>query len=566
MGIELINIDHIHPNPDNPRKHFDEAAIAELAASIREVGILQPLLVTPVAIGDEARYRLICGERRWYAAKQAGLVQAPAIIRNDLTTAQEAEIMLIENLQRKDLDPIEEAGAYRELLIGYGYTQEKLAEKLGVSQGHIANRIRLLELPETVKENISRGIISASHGKVLAGHKNLPSPVIEKAVEIIAADNVPVSKADNMILRLVAEKGLPLFDNYRKKPEFKSGKGSECYTCEHRAMGKDMYISGGDNEQPFCLNHECWELKQQVALQKKFDKAQRAASGQDVVDTSKLNWDQYTSWMQGDTGYDQSECFDCEHRKRTVDRENRHICLDPACMKKKRSAKVRADNKVKKDAFQVELQDIAEMAKSHTDAVFYRGNGVAQLDKTALIYLAAQVLACVEQWHDRKTSLFKYLKEKYGWDHDVLKRGAWGLLNNDWDIFRQLIEKLDERQLLELIFEWPAVARGLNGAEGWFLKQMPTTRQKEEDLLARSYQDKNGHVIFVSAGLWSESGGEEYGTFWRSEAGGLHRVKSQAMPMTPSREEAQRNLDAWADKNGLQPINGDAQCNQTRTA
>ena len=193
MGSAFININQISPNPNNPRKNFDEAALEELAASIREHGIIQPLVVkyTDTGEGGGLQCQLICGERRLRAAKMLRMEKVPVVYRmvdeDELSPAAEALKMLVENLQREDLDPIEEAGAYQRVLDEFKYTQEDLAQQVGKSQGHIANRLRLLELPDTVKENISRGIISASHGKVLAGHKNLPASVIEKAVEIITS-------------------------------------------------------------------------------------------------------------------------------------------------------------------------------------------------------------------------------------------------------------------------------------------------------------------------------------------------------------------------------------------
>ena len=151
MLVSQVDTGKIYPNPANPRKAFDQAALDELAASIKEVGILQPLVV--VVDHERDGYRLIAGERRWRAAKLAGLETVPVIAR-EITAAQEAEAMLVENLQREDLDPIEEASALKGLLSDHGYTQEQLAGKLGISQAHIANRTRLLRLPESAKENI----------------------------------------------------------------------------------------------------------------------------------------------------------------------------------------------------------------------------------------------------------------------------------------------------------------------------------------------------------------------------------------------------------------------------
>lgn len=462
-----ISLEDIETNPNNPRKFFDQESLEQLAQSIREVGILQPLVVVPVRDKEgnlTPRYRLICGERRYRAAKLAGRVAVPVSVKH-MTPVQEAEIMLIENLQRKDLGPVEEARAYQELLSQHDYTQEALGEKLGVSQAHIANRIRLLELPDTVKENISRGIISASHGKVMAGHKNVPAEILEEATKAITENNVPVARTSDTVRRLVAEKGMPLYDHwhYDKKPQFKTGKGSSCYECEHRAIG--IYAQ---EEQPYCMSKECWDAKQAEAIEKQVKKAEKA----DTVDISKLNYTQYEYWSEGSSEYDQSECRDCIKRKRGEGRES-YFCLDPACMKKKKAAMSKQKNKAARDAFQEELQKISELADSH---VYYR-YPVSQeltvtLDRQALMYLAAQILGSVDQMGDRKVTVYKYLKDNYGLEHDVLKRGAYGMLNNEWEIFRSLLATLDERQLLSVIFEWPAVARGLQGAEGWFLHQV----------------------------------------------------------------------------------------------
>ena len=155
----MINIplDMIVPNPMNPRKSFDPEGLAELAASIRSVGILQPIVVVEAEITPRT-YRIVAGERRWRAAKEAGLAAIPAVVKSGLSEAQELKIMVVENLQRKDVSPIEEAHGVK-LLLDAGLTQEALGERLGKSQSHIANRLRLLELPEPVLWNISRGII-----------------------------------------------------------------------------------------------------------------------------------------------------------------------------------------------------------------------------------------------------------------------------------------------------------------------------------------------------------------------------------------------------------------------
>ncbi|OPX91824.1 MAG: Chromosome-partitioning protein Spo0J [Pelotomaculum sp. PtaB.Bin104] len=471
----------------NVRKNFDEAKLQELAESIKENGIIEPLIVRsdPEKAPDfnNDSFELIAGERRLRAAKLIALDTVPARIMY-IEKKQAAKLQLIENVQREDLNPIEEAYAYKALLNEHGYTQEKLATELGVSQAHIANRLRLLDLPEEIQENISREIISPSHGRVLAGYKNVPVEIIKKAAETIASDNVPVAKTADLVRKQVADNGMPLYDHWssEKKPQFKCGKGSECYECEHRAMGAAW---ASEQDQPYCMYRECWDKKQTEAIQKKVKKAENA----DVVDIGKLSYNQYEYWYEESTDYNQSECHDCVKRKLGKDRGKQYYCLDPACMKKKKTAMTKIKNKASRDAFQEELQKISELADTH---IYYR-YPVSQeltvtLDRQALIYLTAQVLGSVDQWGDRKVTVHKYLKDKFGLEHDVLKRGAWGMLNNEWEVFRSLLSSLDERRLLRVIFEWPAVARGLEGAEGWFLHQvldcMPTGYQSEPEQVA----------------------------------------------------------------------------------
>lgn len=214
-----ISPELIYPNPCNPRKTFDVESMAELVDNVRQYGVLQPLVVVeagrsldvfsePVENAPAVRYRLVCGERRWRAAKEAGLPLVPVVVK-ELTPEQELEIMIIENLQRRDVDPIEEGNGFKALLDTGGYTQEELAGKIGCSQSQIANRLRLLDLPDSVKDNISRGIISPSHGKVLSGFKQLPETILKKAAEHIAENNIPVAKTEELISRTIIDQGYP---------------------------------------------------------------------------------------------------------------------------------------------------------------------------------------------------------------------------------------------------------------------------------------------------------------------------------------------------------------------
>ena len=158
-----LRITEIEPNRGQPRKQFDEAALAELASSIAQHGVLQPLLVRPLPGGG---YQLVAGERRWRASRMAGLSEVPVIIR-EMTDQEAAELALIENLQRQDLNPMEEALGFRTLMETYGLTQEETARAVNKSRPAVANALRLLNLPETVAQMVSSGSLSAGHARAI---------------------------------------------------------------------------------------------------------------------------------------------------------------------------------------------------------------------------------------------------------------------------------------------------------------------------------------------------------------------------------------------------------------
>lgn len=156
----------VKPNPNQPREHFDEEALVELAASIAEMGVLQPILIRP--LDEEGTYELIAGERRWRAAQRAGLATIPAIVRttSDLSSVEQA---LVENLHRQDLSPLEEAAAYQQLLEDFGLTHDQLSTRVGKSRSAITNTIRLLGLPPAVQSLLNDGQLSAGHARALLG-------------------------------------------------------------------------------------------------------------------------------------------------------------------------------------------------------------------------------------------------------------------------------------------------------------------------------------------------------------------------------------------------------------
>ncbi len=158
-----LPLSEIEPNREQPRKQFDEEALAELADSIAQHGVLQPLLVRPIAGGN---YQLVAGERRWRAARMAGLMQVPVVIR-EMTDKEAAELALIENLQREDLNPMEEAMGYRTLMETYGLTQEEAARSVNKSRPAVANALRLLHLPAAVANMVAGGELSAGHARAI---------------------------------------------------------------------------------------------------------------------------------------------------------------------------------------------------------------------------------------------------------------------------------------------------------------------------------------------------------------------------------------------------------------
>ncbi len=165
---KTLRIAEIEPNRDQPRKNFSDEAISALADSIREHGMLQPILVRPISTGG---YQIVAGERRWRAARMLGLDEVPVTIR-ELSDAETMQIAIIENLQRENLNPIEEANGYNELIEKFGMTQEKVAKMVGRSRSAVANAVRLLTLPDRVVKMLENGEISAGHGRALLGFQN----------------------------------------------------------------------------------------------------------------------------------------------------------------------------------------------------------------------------------------------------------------------------------------------------------------------------------------------------------------------------------------------------------
>ena len=195
-GVREVAIELIRPGVYQPRRNFDEAELEALAQSIREKGVLQPLLVRPVD-EEEAAFELVAGERRWRAAQRAGLHQVPVLVRV-LADAEALEIALIENLQREDLSALEEAEAYRRLMQEFGRTQAVLAEAVGKSRSHVANTLRLLALPEAVRRRLEEGALSAGHARALLGAADptgLAAEIIRRGLNVRMTERLVQGRA-----------------------------------------------------------------------------------------------------------------------------------------------------------------------------------------------------------------------------------------------------------------------------------------------------------------------------------------------------------------------------------
>ena len=189
---QTVAIERIRPNPNQPRKNFESNSLDDLIASIKEKGVLQPLIVR--AVGNN--FEIVAGERRWRAAQKAQIHKLPVIIRN-FTDAEVLEVAIIENIQRADLNPIEEAASFRQLMERFGHTQEMMAEALGKSRSYIANLLRLLNLPKAIQEYVLRGDLSAGHARALITIEK-PEIIVKKIIK----DGLSVRQTEALVRKL----------------------------------------------------------------------------------------------------------------------------------------------------------------------------------------------------------------------------------------------------------------------------------------------------------------------------------------------------------------------------
>lgn len=220
-GAVAVKISEIEPNRDQPRKEFDSAALSELADSISQHGVLQPLLLRPMLSGG---YRIVAGERRWRAARMAGLSEVPAVIR-EMTDTEEMLFALIENLQREDLTPLEEARGYRTLIETQDFTQEEVSQTVGKSRPAVTNALRLLNLPEDIQEMLEKGEITAGHARTLLSFKNEDDMRVGAQK---AKQGASVRELENLAKKM----------NEKKAPAPKSAQRSHYYEEAQLAVGE----------------------------------------------------------------------------------------------------------------------------------------------------------------------------------------------------------------------------------------------------------------------------------------------------------------------------------------
>ncbi|MGA0603670.1 ParB/RepB/Spo0J family partition protein [Caulobacter sp. KR2-114] len=242
-GALDVPIELIRRNPEQPRRSFAQAELDELAASVKEKGVIQPILVRPVE-GVAGEYQIVAGERRWRAAQLAGLHTVPVLVR-ELSDAEVMEIALIENVQRADLNPIEEAQAYQAMALRFAHTQEALARIVGKSRSHVANTMRLLRLPAPVIEHLEAGRLSAGHARALldvAGAETLAQRIVDQGLNV---------RQTEILARQAGEAAAPGKPAAARKP--KAGKDADTRALEAdlaEVLGLDVEIrdAGGAGE------------------------------------------------------------------------------------------------------------------------------------------------------------------------------------------------------------------------------------------------------------------------------------------------------------------------------
>ncbi len=251
----MVPIEFVGRNPRNPRRYFDEAELQDLAASIRQHGIVQPVVVRTIAA---ERYEIIAGERRWRAAQLAGFVEIPVIVR-DVDDRTALEIAIVENVQRSDLNPLEEALGYDQLIAEHGYTQNDLGEIIGKSRSHVANSLRLLKLPEPVRDMLASGTLSAGHARAL-----VPTSDPVGLAKTIVAKGLSVRDAERLAQHDIKAQSDP---DHGRKDAARDEKDADTLALERTlsdSLGLDVTVSHRSNGGYLRINYKTLEQLEEI--------------------------------------------------------------------------------------------------------------------------------------------------------------------------------------------------------------------------------------------------------------------------------------------------------------
>jgi ParB family chromosome partitioning protein len=423
-----VPIAAVYPNPDNPRKRFDEAEMEKLIASVKQLGVLAPILCVP----DGDRYRIVDGERRYRAALAAELERVPLIVR-DLTPEVEFEAMLTANIQRADLDPIEEATAFK-VAVDRGWKQEQLAVKLGISQAQVANRLRLLKLPESIQENISREIMNPSQALMLVKVAHKPEMIKELAKKL---DGVPVAASEEIIDSYIRNQcySTPLCPSVSwREPKFDPDKEG-CVKCPERVLAKIK----GEKQHPFCMDKECWEKKQSDAGAAEMREKVTAALGEDAP-AEILKLCNLTNYASLGGKIKPEDCEPCEHITPAINYANQvvTICRNPECFQGK-LAKVqeaeKAERQAEKQSWEDRIQELTTLAD----------------EPASLLFMAAKAYALAEEsFYSSEKSIIERLCEYFHWELPAEADGDEEDKEMSWLVER--FKKLPEDRLLAAIY------------------------------------------------------------------------------------------------------------------
>jgi len=450
LALDLIRIDR------NVRQRFDEAAMEQLTDSIKRVGVLQPIVVRVDVKANVQHYVLVCGERRVRAARAAGLTHIPAVLR-DLDEHQAREAQLVENLVRRDLDPIEEAEGLRELLDQHERTQQELGERIGVSQPYISNRLRLLKLPEEVQGHISRGMLTPGHAMALLVLEPAPEMLV-RAAHHLETQKTSVAGAAEAIDNFLRYKG-----KYLGKYAIHFD-AAGCANCG-RTRQVTQY-SGSKIKEPICLDVACWQRKENEALAaraaaEKSHLEELGATGVVVLQRQDLPEDR-NAWRHLSYGLgDIPECAACANRVQVMlypGNESSPVCLDTKCLDAKIAA---ADEKVKKEREELAA---AQAKEAHDWAVMQATDGAGSTgdpDPAAIsiFTILAGVILVGVAWDWRTNAKNQYVVEflrarghDLGMDEQDLVEG------DGWPKLQAILNDLGEWERWALALEWAANA------------------------------------------------------------------------------------------------------------